>query len=140
MTVHTEVRTDREAVMQRIARMIRKDPSWNYTVEQLQRYGKYNSKFHFGVVFKHVIGTTPIEYAITQRVIYAKWLLRVTTMSISDIAQQAGFVHHPAFTQTFKRRVGLTPATYRLRIQEGLRLEPKVEGPVEPCGGIVRHS
>ena len=55
------------------------------------------------------------EYVTGLRVRYAGELLAGTSMSVSDIARQAGFASEKYFRELFKRQTGLSPRAYRER-------------------------
>jgi transcriptional regulator GlxA family with amidase domain len=65
--------------------------------------------------FKHYLGVTPMQYVISERINRAKWLLDNTTQSLLSIALEVGFSSQSHMTTMFKRNVGLSPRTYRLR-------------------------
>lgn len=72
------------------------------------------SAFHFARMFKGVTGQSPHQYVVTQRVEFAKALLRDGEMPLIVVAQQAGFRTQGHFTGVFRRYTGCTPRLYRL--------------------------
>ena len=71
------------------------------------------SKFHFIRMFRRVMGVTPYSYLTNYRINKSKELLRSTSMSISDIAGECGFLDPGNFIVQFKKRTSLRPLQYR---------------------------
>ena len=53
------------------------------------------------------------EYILTIKLDYAKRLLTTTTLTISEISEQAFFADAKHFMRLFKQKNGLTPSQYR---------------------------
>lgn len=70
--------------------------------------------------FKLATGYTPLEYVQTLRIEEAKHLLETTRMPTDAVAQAVGYDDPTFFRRLFKRRVGVTPARYRQRVQSVL--------------------
>ena len=68
------------------------------------------SKFHH--VFKQHTVLTPIEYINNTRINRAKEMLSDTNLSISDIAERAGFSDQNYFCRIFKKKTGISPKQY----------------------------
>ena len=76
--------------------------------------GQFNlSPNYFGDVVKRELHITATEYIQQKIIVAATALLRDTTMSVSEIAEELGFAYASHFTRMFRRRVGLTPMQYR---------------------------
>lgn len=73
----------------------------------------YISKCYLVTSFKKVYGTTPYQYHTKLRINEAKYLLKFTTMSISEIAQHVGYEDGHAFHAVFTRLEGMPPSEYR---------------------------
>ncbi len=65
--------------------------------------------------FREVFGTNPRTFLIKTRVQAACEVLRRSDQPIAEIALDFGFCDQSAFTQHFRRHMGLTPAAYRRR-------------------------
>jgi len=65
------------------------------------------------VLFKQAAGITLGAYIKNFRLNRAMSLLRTSTLSISEIANEAGFASPQAFSRNFKKETGLTPRNYR---------------------------
>jgi AraC family transcriptional regulator len=64
-------------------------------------------------VFKNVTGFTPHQYVLRQRVEKALALLKETTLSVSEIALQAGFSDQRHLTRILRQHRGVTPRQVR---------------------------
>ena len=69
------------------------------------------SETYFRKLFKAGYGTSPSEYITGCRISYAKELLRLDYLSISDIAESCGFSSSSYFCRVFKKHTGTTPAS-----------------------------
>lgn len=63
------------------------------------------------------LGITPYELMLRIRIESAAEALIQTTDKVIDIAQAHAFCHQSAFTQHFRKRIGLTPKQFRIRHQ-----------------------
>ena len=75
-------------------------------------------------VFTRLIGETPSAHARRLRIERAATRLRSSRASILEIAIEAGFASHEAFTRVFGQRFGVTPAAYRK--QQRASTQPRV--------------
>lgn len=66
--------------------------------------------------FRSTFGVTPQEFLITTRILTAQRLLEESSLTITEIARQCGFVDASSFTQHFRKRAGKTPAAYRRQV------------------------
>lgn len=67
--------------------------------------------------FKLATGYTPLEYVQTLRIEEAKHLLETSRLPTDAVARAVGYDDPSFFRRLFKRRVGVTPARYRQRVQ-----------------------
>jgi AraC-like DNA-binding protein len=81
------------------------------------------SPAHFSRRFKSTFGETPHQYLLTRRIERAKYLLRETDRSVTDISLDVGFQSLGSFSSKFKQLVGGTPTEYRRR-ERGLSPVP----------------
>jgi AraC family transcriptional regulator len=74
----------------------------------------------FAHSFKKIIGTSPYQFIIQQRLERAKKLLldRDANLPISTICQMCGFSNPSVFTTRFRQKYGISPAKYRLNDEE----------------------
>lgn len=75
------------------------------------------SERSFARRFKEATGLAPLDYVHTLRIEEAKQLLERSTMAVEEIAAEIGYADGSFFRRLFRRRVGLTPATYRRKFQ-----------------------
>lgn len=65
--------------------------------------------------FAHLVGLPPIQYLAQWRIQLAASLLRASSSSLAEIAEQVGYGSEAALSRAFKRHVGVPPAHYRRR-------------------------
>ncbi|MDF3128277.1 AraC family transcriptional regulator [Kiritimatiellaeota bacterium B1221] len=75
------------------------------------------SESRLRVLFKQAAGIPLGAYIHNYRITRAMALLRTSSLSIADVAEQAGFGSPQAFSRIFKQSTTLTPRTYRLNAQ-----------------------
>jgi AraC-like DNA-binding protein len=75
------------------------------------------SAWHFLRVFARVTGVTPHQYLVRARLRRAARLLARDTLSIADIAYEAGFGDLSNFVRTFGRAAGCAPRHFRRAAQ-----------------------
>ncbi len=71
------------------------------------------SEFHFIRTFKNETGLSPHEYILKLRVNTAAFLLKATSLSLSEITYKCGYANEAAFSNGFKSYTGITPRRYR---------------------------
>jgi AraC-like DNA-binding protein/uncharacterized damage-inducible protein DinB len=73
------------------------------------------SRFHFERVITAVAGESPTRFR--SRILLERAAYRITTTdsTLLDIAVEAGFSSHEAFTRAFRREYGVAPSTWRRR-------------------------
>jgi AraC family transcriptional regulator len=71
------------------------------------------SPYHFLRLFKKSVGITPHQYILQQRIDRSKYLLKSTTLDISEIALRVGFCDSSHLTRCFKSILGKTPSQWR---------------------------
>lgn len=68
---------------------------------------------HFAATFRRFLGCSVGEYQRRRRFEYARQKLADRTMTLAQIALDAGFADQSHLTRTFKRFSGMTPSDYR---------------------------
>ncbi len=71
------------------------------------------SKPHFVRLFRNTSGMSPHAYVVDRRVKRACTLLRHSTLSIVEVASEAGFANQSHLTRVFRRVYGVTPGEAR---------------------------
>lgn len=100
---------------QRLARVvehIERDLSAALTVEELARIAMF-SPFHFHRVFRGMVGETVKAYVKRLRLERAAFSLNYTDRSVTDVAFDAGYESHEAFTRAFRTRFGCAPRDFQ---------------------------
>lgn len=69
--------------------------------------------YAFARAFKAEMGRSPYQYIVARRLSRARDLLASSDRPIADIAYAAGFSSQSHLTDTFRRRLGITPGRYR---------------------------
>lgn len=82
------------------------------TLTELADIAGYSPNY-FHHVFRKVMGLTPQEFLMEERVQKAKLLLIKTDKTLSEIAYECGFCSQSHLCARFKRKVFCTPGEYR---------------------------
>ncbi|OMB79873.1 hypothetical protein A5746_06580 [Mycolicibacterium conceptionense] len=70
---------------------------------------------NFIKAFRDAFHTTPYQFLLDLRIDRAKTLLLTTSQTIAEIAVSVGFSTPSHFATAFRRRVGISPSSYRRR-------------------------
>jgi len=70
---------------------------------------------HFSTLFRRYYNASPIDYQIHRRMEYARHLLEIPNLSITEVAERTGYPDLYLFSRMFKKRFGESPSTYRKR-------------------------
>jgi AraC family transcriptional regulator, alkane utilization regulator len=87
-------------------------PDRELPVERLARLAGM-SRSAFCALFAEQVGETPHRYLTRWRMHRAAALLRDTSLGLPELAGQVGFSDEASFSRSFKRQMGVPPATYR---------------------------
>lgn len=68
---------------------------------------------HFCRAFKQTLGCAPHAFIVQRKIERAKEYLRLSTMSVTDVAFLCGFSSSSHFSNTFRREAGVTPQAFR---------------------------
>ncbi len=94
---------------------IRKNSDKNLSVDEIADKA-YMSKSTFHRHFKREIGVTPSEFILMEKIKKAKFLLKSTKKSVTEIAYLLAFASPSLFIKHFKTLTGLTPLKYKQQI------------------------
>jgi AraC-like DNA-binding protein len=73
------------------------------------------TRMHFAAQFRRATGLRPHEYLLRRRIEHAQHLLLISKHSVFDVALSCGFRSQAHFTTVFKRFVGETPYSWRMK-------------------------
>lgn len=71
------------------------------------------NRSYFGKIFRESTGKSPQEFLISYRMIKAAELLKLTTLSISNIGNAVGYSNQLHFSRAFKNVYGVSPRQWR---------------------------
>lgn len=71
------------------------------------------SEYHFLRLFKASFDETPLQYIIRLRMDRAKYLLKKTTLSVTEVGLEVGYESVSHFITLFKRHTGVTPVQFQ---------------------------
>jgi AraC family transcriptional regulator len=71
------------------------------------------SPFHFHRIFRGIVGESVMEYVRRLRLEQAAQTLRFSDSPVIDVALDAGYESHEAFTRAFSAHFGMPPFSYR---------------------------
>ncbi|KMJ59501.1 hypothetical protein AB685_01075 [Bacillus sp. LL01] len=97
----TSVREMQEYILQNYHR--------NITIEELASISRVTPNY-VTVLFKEVIGITPIQYLHQTRINNAWNLISTTSMTIKEIAEYLGYCDQSYFNRMFKKWMGVPPS------------------------------
>ncbi|MCA1319464.1 helix-turn-helix domain-containing protein [Bacillus tianshenii] len=85
----------------------------NITIEELAELAGVTSNY-VTVLFKEVLGVTPIQYLHQTRINTAWNLLQSTGMSVREVAEYLGYCDQSYFNRMFKKWMGMAPTHVRV--------------------------
>jgi AraC family transcriptional regulator len=94
------------------------------SVEEIASAAGGISAFHFAHVFRSALGRAPYQCVVERKLYQARSLLTETPEGIAKIAYVAGFASQAHMTETFSRRIGVTPSQFRRMSRTFLRKAP----------------
>lgn len=107
-----ETRTFYEAAVLRAVERIARSLDEALDLEALAK-GAALSPFHFHRVFRGLVGETPLELHRRLRLERAAERLWRTGTGVTEIAFEAGYETHEAFTRVFRQSYGTSPSAFR---------------------------
>ncbi|TNI04760.1 AraC family transcriptional regulator [Aeromonas veronii] len=91
---------------------ILKNLSKKISIDELAAFVDLNPSYAT-TLFRKEVGLSPVEFIVSKRIEYVKFLLVTTNKPILDIAMDAGFGSSSRFYDAFTAAVNLTPVAYR---------------------------
>jgi AraC family transcriptional regulator len=101
-----------EPRVERALEFIQANLSQSLSLAQIASEADLNTS-QFCNVFKNVMGLTPHQYVLRQRIEKALNLLKETTLPVSEIALQTGFADQSHLTRVLRQHRGVTPRQVR---------------------------
>lgn len=95
---------------------IQMQPYIDWTVFELAEVCGYHPTY-FAKIFKEIIGQSPKQYLISERIRKAKQLL-LETQTVEEVSIKLGYTSIHYFSRNFKSITGLTPTEYKLQSLE----------------------
>jgi len=111
-TQHSQELLERYDAMFHMRNLVYGEPEKHFDVNSLAE-GAGLSRSGFQHLYKKIFGVSVMDDIIESRIIRAKNLLRVTNLSIKEIALKSGYTNEYSFMRQFKERAGMTPTQYR---------------------------
>ncbi len=101
-----------DARLSRALHAMHDDPHVAWTIKDLAQLAGM-SRGRFAHKFKQVVGTPPIDYLTTWRLMKARALLANSNLDMAEIAQRCGYKSVPSFSRRFKKAFGVGPGNFR---------------------------
>ncbi|MFD7154094.1 AraC family transcriptional regulator [Kribbella sp. NPDC059898] len=98
-------------------RAMHADLSHAWSLKELAEIS-HMSRSAFAQAFKSHVGVPPMEYLIHWRMSLARDALVRDTLSIAEIARATGYLSESAFSTTFRRVAGSSPAQFRKQARQ----------------------
>ncbi|EPD64170.1 AraC family transcriptional regulator [Streptomyces sp. HGB0020] len=93
-------------------RLMHGDPAHPWQLEELAGAAAM-SRTTFAVRFKEAAGVPPLTYLMNWRMSLAARALRQDTVPVASLARSVGYTSESAFSNAFKRAMGVGPRRYR---------------------------
>ena len=95
-----------------VLRLMHSNPGRSWHLEELAK-AALMSRTTFVVRFKTVAGVPPLTYLLNWRMRLAERALRAEDVPMSTLALSLGYASESAFSNAFKRAIGIAPKRYR---------------------------
>ena len=102
----------RYSEISRLCEKIIRDPGRDWRIVDMAKNLHY-SKDHFIRIFRKYCGLTPNEFILQTRMEAARNHLRLSNLSVGQIARILGYRDFSFFTRQFKKRTGQSPSSFR---------------------------
>lgn len=86
----------------------------NISIEEIAGVCGINRSY-FGKIFRNSVGRSPQEFLMHYRMVKARELLKLTSLSIADIGSAVGYENQLHFSRAFKGIYGVSPREWRNR-------------------------
>lgn len=109
---HQDISCKHNEAIQRAIQVIHNEYNRILTIQELADCAQY-SRYHFERIFQNEIGISPGQFLAAMRIEKAKHLLLKSSLKISEVSSQIGYVSLATFSRRFKSYVGPSPSQYR---------------------------
>jgi AraC-like DNA-binding protein len=106
-------------------RLMHGDPARPWHLKDLARSAAM-SRTTFALRFKTVAGVPPLTYLLNWRMRLAERALREQNISVAALAVSLGYTSESAFSNSFKRNLGMAPRRYREAARAGNPVSPSL--------------
>ncbi len=116
---YSNIKTNKAKALVRIGKVIdflEDNYQENIYIDQLSEMA-FMSKRNFMRIFQGAVGLSPINYIQQVRLQKARALLRETTLQITEISMNCGFIDSNYFIKCFRKAYGTTPSKFRTRFK-----------------------
>jgi AraC-like DNA-binding protein len=100
-------------------RVMHAEPGKPWRLEELARAAAM-SRTSFAERFRAVAGVPPLAYLNAWRMLLAQRALRDAETRVGPLAYELGYTSESAFSNAFKREVGMSPLRYRASVRDEL--------------------
>lgn len=107
-----------QALVQKAVEYLRQHYSEDLTLDKMAAMLPI-SKSYFLRLFQRVMGATPYNFLLCQRITQAKELLVLTDLPVGEISRRVGFNSESNFSTRFCRMTGQSPSQYRKSALKG---------------------
>lgn len=84
----------------------------NISIEEIAGVCGINRSY-FGKIFRNSVGRSPQEFLMNYRMVKARELLKLTSLSIADVGSAVGYENQLHFSRAFKGVYGISPREWR---------------------------
>lgn len=88
------------------------EPEADWSLDALARLAGH-SRTRFVERFRERVGTTPMKYLVTWRLLKARRLLARADYSVAEVARRVGYASESAFNRAFREHFGAPPGRFR---------------------------
>ncbi len=95
-----------------ILRYVNQNFTRDLSLQSISAQFNFNANY-LSQLFKKTLSTTFTDYVTTLRVAHASELLLATNLSVSEVAERAGYDDYFYFTRVFKKATGMTASGFK---------------------------